>query len=89
MRHAQVHLESWPAGLNRLKFDDTIASPSNNGNGFAIVNNTIGNLRGRGMLVKSSNGVIAHNRLFNLKVLSTACSQPLFTPSTLKPQTWT
>lgn len=47
--------------------DCVVSSPSNNGNGFAIVNNTIGNLRGRGALVKSSNGVIANNRFFNLK----------------------
>jgi hypothetical protein len=53
--------------MERLRFDDVVTSPSNNGAGFAIVNNTIGNLRGRGVLCKSSNGVIAGNRIFNLK----------------------
>jgi hypothetical protein len=63
----QVFLDQWPASMNRLRFDDGASSPSNNGDGFAFVNNTIGNLRGRGVLCKSSNGVIAHNRFFNLK----------------------
>ncbi len=63
----QVFLDEWPASMNRLRMDDVVSSPSNNGNGFAFVNNTIGNLRGRGILCKSSNGVIAGNRMFNLK----------------------
>ena len=41
----QVHFKSWPASFNDVKFDDLVASPSANGNGFAILNNTIGNLR--------------------------------------------
>ena len=65
--HVQVFLDPWPSSMNRLRFGDAVSSPSNNGDGFAYVNNTIGNLRGRGILCKSSNGVIAHNRMFNLK----------------------
>lgn len=41
----QVNFKSWPASFNDVKFDDLVASPSANGNGFAILNNTIGNLR--------------------------------------------
>lgn len=47
-----MQLDTWPAGMSRLQFDNVVSSPSNNGDGFAFVNNTIGNLRGRGMLCK-------------------------------------
>ena len=50
--HVQVHLDTWPASMSRLQFDDVVSSPSNNGDGFAFINNTIGNLRGRGILCK-------------------------------------
>ena len=43
-----------------------LASPSANGNGFAILNNIVGNLRGRAMVIKSSEGVIAGNIMFNV-----------------------
>ena len=62
----QVRLKTWPKGLDRVLFDDVVACPSANGNGFAIINNVVGNLRGRGTIVKSSNGVIANNIYFNL-----------------------
>ena len=61
-----MRLASWPESFNSICADDVVASPSANGNGFAIVNNTIGNLRGRGIIIKSSNGLIAGNTLFNL-----------------------
>ncbi len=48
----QVQLDSWPDTMNALQFDDVASSPSNRGDGFAFVNNTIGNLRGRGILSK-------------------------------------
>ena len=62
----QVKLTSWPDSFNSVQFNDVVSSPSANGNGFAILNNTIGNLRGRAMIIKSSEGVIAGNTLFNL-----------------------
>ncbi len=55
----QVKLRDWPERLNNVKFGNVVSCPSANGNGFAVVNNTIGNLRGRGILCKSSNGIIA------------------------------
>lgn len=61
----QVLLNSWPKNFKRLRFGDLAASPSRY-SGFAIVNSTAGNLRGRGVLCKASDGVIAHNRFFNL-----------------------
>ena len=63
---AQVKLASWPESLSLVHVDDVVSSPSANGNNFAILNNTIGNLRGRGMMIKSSNGLISGNSLFNL-----------------------
>lgn len=62
----QVKLTSWPDSFDSVQFNDVVSSPSANGNGFAILNNTIGNLRGRAMIIKSSEGVIAGNTLFNL-----------------------
>ena len=56
----------WPESFNAIRVDDVVTSPSANGNGFAIVNNTVGNLRGRAMIIKSSDGLIAGNTLFNL-----------------------
>lgn len=41
----QVKFKQWPEGFNNIKFGDILSSPSANGNGFAILNNTIGNLR--------------------------------------------
>ena len=62
----QVELAQWPDTMNDLAFDDVFSSPSNNGNGFAIVGNTVGNLAGRGALIKSSNGIVSDNIFFNL-----------------------
>ncbi len=62
----QVKLASWPDSFDTIRVDDVVASPTANGNGFAILNNTIGNLRGRAMIIKSSDGLIAGNTLFNL-----------------------
>ncbi len=62
----QVRVKTWSKGCDRVAFDDVVACPSTNGNGFALLNNVIGNMRGRGALVKSSNGVIANNVFFNL-----------------------
>ena len=62
----QVKLASWPDSFDTIQVDDVVASPTANGNGFAILNNTIGNLRGRAMIIKSSDGLIAGNTLFNL-----------------------
>ena len=62
----QVNFTFWPDSFNKIEFDDVVSSPSNNGNGFAIVNNTVGNLRGRGALIKSSDGILAGNTFFNL-----------------------
>ena len=42
---SQVYLTEWPASLKDLRWDNLVTSPSNNGNGFAIINNTVGNLR--------------------------------------------
>ncbi len=64
--HVQVKLATWPDSFNTVQVDDVVASPTANGNGFAILNNTIGNLRGRAMIIKSSDGLIAGNTLFNL-----------------------
>lgn len=62
----QVVLTEWPERFNNIKTGGVISCPSSDGYGFAIVNNTIGNLRGRGILCKASQGVIADNTLFNL-----------------------
>ena len=62
----QVKIKTWSKGFDRVAFDDVVACPSANGNGFAILNNVVGNMRGRGALVKSSDGVIANNIFFNL-----------------------
>ena len=62
----QVILTDWPQRFDSIKTGGVISCPSSDGYGFAIVNNTIGNLRGRGILCKASNGVIADNTLFNL-----------------------
>ena len=59
MHHMQVFLATWPEGMRDAGFDTVVTSPSNQGSGFAVLNNTIGNLRGRGVLTKSSNGIIA------------------------------
>ena len=59
---AQVQVE--PATLDHLKLDDLATSHSSSG--FAFVGNTVGKLRSRGLLCKSYNGFIAHNRIFNL-----------------------
>ena len=63
---AQVKFTSWPSSFDDVLFDDVVSCPSANGNGFAILNNTVGNLRGRAVLIKSSNGVVAGNTFFNL-----------------------
>ena len=63
---AQVKFTSWPSSFDGVLFDDVVSCPSANGNGFAILNNTVGNLRGRAALIKSSNGVVAGNTFFNL-----------------------
>ena len=62
----QVRFTSWPSSFDDVLFDDVVSCPSANGNGFAILNNTVGNLRGRAALIKSSNGVVAGNTFFNL-----------------------
>lgn len=62
----QVVLTEWPKSFANVKLGDVVSCPSSDGSGFAIVNNTIGNLRGRGILCKGSDGVIADNTLFNL-----------------------
>lgn len=62
----QVKFQYWHNSFNKIQYDDVVASPSANGNGFEVVNNTIGNLRGRACMIKSSNGVIADNTFFNL-----------------------
>ncbi len=74
-----MFLASWPDGLRDAGFDTIVTSPSNNGDGFAVLNNTIGNLRGRGVLAKSSNGVIAGNRMFNLKGFAVQAAPELYT----------
>ena len=66
----QIVLTDWPERFNNIKLDDILSCPSTDGSGFAVVNNTIGNLRGRGIICKSSNGVIADNTLFNLPVVA-------------------
>ena len=64
------------AGVGR---DTIVTSPSNNGDGFAVLGNTLGNLRGRGVLCKSSNGMIAGNRMFNLKGFGVQAAPELYT----------
>ena len=66
MLRVQVKVKTWSKGFDHVVFDDVVACPSTNGNGFAILNNVVGNMRGRGALVKSSNGIIANNVFFNL-----------------------
>ena len=66
LRALQVRFTSWPSSFDEVQFDDVVSCPSANGNGFAILNNTVGNLRGRAALIKSSNGVVAGNTFFNL-----------------------
>lgn len=74
----QVSLSSWPAGMAAVGWDTLVTSPSNQGDGFAVINNTLGNLRGRGVLCKSSYGVIAGNRMFNLKGFGVQAAPELY-----------
>ena len=63
-------LTEWPQKFNGIKLGGLVSCPISDGSGFAIVNNTIGNLRGRGILCKASNGIIADNTLFNLPAVA-------------------
>ena len=62
-----MQLDSWPAALDHVRLYDLENSPSRSISGFAFVGNTVGTSAAGG---KSSKGVIAHNRFFNLMGLA-------------------
>lgn len=55
---AQAVPEQW---ASTLAFDDLIAPRSQVGSGYVITGNTLANNRGRGMILKGSNGLVADN----------------------------
>ena len=79
----QYELNNWPIALDQLRFDDIVISPSRSSSKFIFVGNTVGKRRCRGVIFKSSNGVIvllaANDVLFNLNALPFSC-RPISIP---------
>lgn len=56
---AKIKIDNWPqSGIN---VGDYVYNENRIGAGFSIMNDTVGHTRARGILVKSSNGVIKNN----------------------------
>ena len=57
---AQAVPAQWASAL---AFDDLIAPRSQVGSGYVVTGNTLANNRGRGMILKGSNGLVADNTI--------------------------
>ena len=56
-------------------FDCLLVDNTNQGAGFSITGNNIGNNRGNGIILKASNGVITSNTITNPKFYSVQVMQ--------------
>lgn len=80
---SQVTVDDWPGPFRAMRFDSMIANADVQGSGFVIRQNTIINNRGRGVLIKASNGIIERNAILGpawwgmqVGALCLRCSQP-------------
>lgn len=63
----QVCVEEWPEAWNRAGPGCAASYPGWCGSGFQAVGNRVSNTRGRGVLCKASNALIADNTFSHLK----------------------
>ncbi len=59
----QITVNAWPKAFQAMRFDSLITNMDIEGSGFVVRDNTMMNNRGRGLLVKASNGVIERNNI--------------------------
>jgi parallel beta-helix repeat protein len=59
----QLSVSSWPIPFRAMAFDSLIVNYGMEGTGFSIRNNIVMNNRGRGILLKSGNGVVDGNKI--------------------------
>lgn len=59
----QIMLDDWPKSFQAMRFDSLITNMDVTGSGFVVRDNTMMNNRGRGLLVKASNGLIERNTI--------------------------
>ena len=71
---AQAVPAQWASAL---AFDDLIAPRSQVGSGYVITGNTLANNRGRGMILKGSNGLVADNTIAVNRFTGILVSNPL------------
>ena len=57
----QIKVSEWPKAFQAMRFDSLITNMDIEGSGFVVRDNTMMNNRGRGLLVKASNGLIERN----------------------------
>ena len=60
-------VDAWPASWAGLQFDCSVTSSSELDSSFAIVNNTVGNNRGRGIELKAGYGTVSRNTILGPK----------------------
>lgn len=58
-----MSVDGWPKAFQAMRFDSVISNADHKGSGFAVRDNVIMNNRGKGMVVKSGNGVIEGNAI--------------------------
>ena len=65
MLHAfvQLDLASWPPRFTGMPFNSFITVPTRSGSGYMVTNNYIANGRGRGVIVRGSNGQVTGNSI--------------------------
>ena len=56
---SRIKIDNWPSA--GIKAGDYVYSENRIGAGFQVLNNTVGHNPGRGILIKSSNGIIKNN----------------------------
>ena len=59
----QIKVSEWPKAFQAMRFDSLITNMDIEGSGFVVRDNIMMNNRGRGLLVKASNGLIERNTI--------------------------
>lgn len=82
---AQAVPAQWASAL---AFDDLIAPRSQVGSGYVVTGNTLANNRGRGMILKGSNGLVADNTIAVTRFTGIlVCTPPRCTTLSARPVT--
>jgi hypothetical protein len=62
-KYVRVRVTSWPTWMSKVTANSLVAFPSDTGDGFVLRRNDVRGVRGRGLAVKASNGLVDSNRV--------------------------